>query len=119
MPIIDNPLESVVSELRNICNDRELLPSTTDAGSVRRILVHITNINYSVLASTQDHVNGAKRLSDFAFSLARIAKNSEPPNDGLTTRMQAISNSLRAASEELGRSNAIPNWRVPAQAHPL
>jgi hypothetical protein len=114
--MLENPLDSAISQLRNICDDRELLKSSADAGSLGRMLVHITNINTSVLASTQDHVNASKRLNDFAGTLARMAKNATTPNDELNARMTSIASSLRAASEDLSRSDAIPNWRAPNHA---
>jgi hypothetical protein len=116
-PTVDNPLESAITQLRNICSDREVLKSSIDAGSVTRILVHLVNISTSVLASTQDHVNASKRLNDFAVALARIAKKSDAPNEVLTTRMTSVSETLRGASEELARSGDIPNWRAPASLH--
>jgi hypothetical protein len=112
-----NPLDSVVDQLRSICGDRELLKSSIDAGSMSRILVHISNINLSVLASTQDHVNAAKRLNDFAFSLVRMAGKSEPPSEALEARVARIADELRAASDELARNDSIPNWQAPAAAH--
>ncbi len=115
-PIVDNPLDSAVSQLRHISDDRELIRSSIDAGSVRRMVVHIVNINLSVLASTHDHLNATKRLKDFAFTLARIARNAEPPSEELTTRMARVAENLRAASDELERSDAIPNWRTPVAA---
>lgn len=113
---MDNPLDSAVSQLRNISDDHELLRSSIDAGSVRRMLVHITNINSSVLASTRDHLNATKRLQDFAFTLIRIARNSEPPNEVLAIRMARIAEDLRAASEQLAQEDAIPNWRPSVAA---
>jgi hypothetical protein len=111
-----NPLESAIVELQAIADDRELFKSSIDAGSLRRMLVHLTNINRSVLASTQDHVNASKRLNDFAFTLTRMAKNAELPNDVLTARMALVATALRAASDELARSDAVPNWSPPAHA---
>ena len=113
---LDNPLASAINELNDICVDRELLKSSIDAGSVRRMLVDITNINSSVLASTQDHVNASKRLKDFALTLSRIAKHAELPNEVLATRMTSVAAELRAAGDELARSDSIPNWRPSAQA---
>lgn len=115
--MLDNPLDSAVAELQTICHG-ELLVSSIDAGSLRRMLVHITNINLSVLASSRDHINASKRLNDFALSLARMAKNADPPNDVLKARMTSIAGHLRAASEELARSDSIPNWRAPASMEP-
>ena len=111
-----NPLDSAIEELRTIPDDRELLKSSIDAGTLRRMLVHLSNINLSVLASTQDHVNASKRLNDFALTLTRIAKNSELPNDVLTSRMTLVATALRAASSELAQSDAVPNWRASAYA---
>lgn len=116
-PTLDNPLDCAISQLSNLCSDRGLLTSPTDDGSVRRMLVHISNINISVLASTQDHVNASKRLNDFAITLDRMAKKSALPNDVLKDRMTAIAMNLRAASEELARSDAVPNWRTRASLH--
>ncbi len=116
-PKLDNPLDCAVRRLRDISEDRELLKSSIDAGSVRRMLVHISNINLSVLASTRDHLNATKRLKDFAFTLIRIAKNAELPNEVLTTRMAGVAQHLRAASDELARSDAIPNWQTSVVTH--
>ena len=113
-PKLDNPLDSAIDQLHGICRDRELLQSSIDAGSLRRMAVHITSINFAVLASTEDHVNAAKRLNDFAFTLARVAKNSDPPNETLTARMTSIANILRTVSAELSGSDTIPNWRAPS-----
>jgi hypothetical protein len=109
-PTTENPLQGVIRQLRSICEDRDLLRSAMDAGSVGRIAVHITNINASVLASTQDHVNASKRLKDFAAALARIARNTAPPNDVLTSRVRLVAASLRDASDELARADRIPDW---------
>jgi hypothetical protein len=114
---LDNPLDSVISQLRHICDDRDLLKSSIDAGSVSRMLVHVTNINVSVLASTRDHINASKRLNDFALTLVRMAMKSESPNELLTARMSSVAANLRAASEQLTRTDAVPNWRAPAAAH--
>lgn len=114
---IDNPLASAAQQLGAICEDRELLTSTMDAGSVARILVHIKNINSSVLASTNDHTNAAKRLNDFAITLARIARNADAPNEELVSRMTSVTGNLRTASEELAAADSIPNWQTPAVAN--
>jgi hypothetical protein len=111
-----NPLDSVIAELRDISENRDLIKSSIDAGTLRRMLVHLSNINLSVLASTQDHVNATKRLNDFASTLMRMAKHAELPNDVLTTRMTLVATALRAASTELAQSDAVPNWRASAYA---
>ena len=109
-PKIENPLDRAAKKLRDLSDDHELLKSSIDAGSVRRMLVHIDNINLSVLESTRDHLNATKRLKDFAFTLIRIASHSELPNQRLSIRMARVAQYLRAASEELARSDAIPSW---------
>jgi hypothetical protein len=82
------------------------------------MLAHIENINISVLASTQDHVNASKRLNDFAVALARIEKNADSPNEGLKTHMASVTTILRAASDELAQGDEVPNWRgAPASVH--
>jgi hypothetical protein len=111
---IENPLASAAQTLGAICEDRQLTTSTMDAGSMARILVHIKNINSSVLASTDDHANAAKRLNDFATALARIARNTEAPNEQLVTRMSSVASDLRSASEKLAAADAIPNWQSSA-----
>ena len=104
-PEVDNPLEAAATQIRSLCDEGDALPSWIDAGSVRRILVHIDNIGRSVSASTQDHVNAAKRLKDFAGTFERFAKNPQPPDEALAVRLAAVANNLRAASEELSRAN--------------
>jgi hypothetical protein len=100
---VENPLETAAGQIRSLCDDGEALPSWFDAGSVRRILVHVDNIGRSVTASRQDHVNAAKRLNDFAGIFLRFAKNSQPPDEALAVRLTSVSDNLRAASEELSR----------------
>jgi hypothetical protein len=109
-PRLENPLHGVISQLRNISEDRDLLESTIDAGSLKRIAVHITNINSSVTASTQDHANASKRLNDFASALARIAKNAALPNEALSNRMHLIGARLRSVSQDLAGADRVPDW---------
>lgn len=113
--MLDNPLEAATHQIRDICHDVEQLghlPPSLDLGTVGRMLVHIDNINRSVLASTQDHVNAVKRLNDFALNFARLARDAEPPDGALAVRMISVADSLRAASEELAGTDGIPNWRA-------
>ena len=116
-PTIDSPLEAAASQIRNLCDEGETLPSWFDAGSVRRILVHVDNIGRSVSASMQDHVNAAKRLNDFAVIFARFAKNSQPPDEALAVRLTSVSDNLRAASEELSRADATPESPATSQGY--
>ena len=109
---IDNPLEAATSQMRNLCCDGESLPPSLDHGSMGRMLVHIDNISRSVIASTHDHVNAAKRLNDFALIFARLARDSESPDGPLAARMTSVSENLRAASEELSGADAVPGWRA-------
>lgn len=106
-----NPLEAAAQQMRNLCRDWESLPPVLDHGSMGRMLVHIDNISRSVIASTQDHVNAAKRLNDFALIFARLARDSVPADEPLAARMTSVADSLRAASEELARADAVPRWQ--------
>lgn len=112
-PTTDNPLESATSQMRDLCREVSPLPPSLDHGSVGRMLVHIDNINRSVIVSTQDHLNAAKRLNDFALIFSRVAKQAEPPDGALAVRMISVADNLRAASEELSSADAIPKWRAP------
>jgi len=107
----DNPLEAAATQMRNLCSDDEPLPRSLDRGSVGRMLVHIDNIKRSVIASTQDHLNAAKRLNDFALIFARLARNSDSPDGALAMRMTSVANNLRAASQQLAGADAVPEWR--------
>jgi len=100
-PALENSLDDVIKQLRDIVEDRDLLKSTIDTGTVQRIAVHVTNINTSIVASSEDHVNASKRLNDFASALTRIAKNSELPSEALENRMRQIAARLRSVSEAL------------------
>lgn len=115
-PEFGNPLDAATSQMRNLSRDHESLPPSFNHGSLDRMLVHIENISRSVTESTQDHVNAAKRLNDFALIFARLAKDSEPSNGALAERMTSVSDNLRSASEELSGADAIPKWRAPERA---
>lgn len=110
---IDNPLTAAAEQLREICRDHQTSPPSFDSASVGRIIVHITNINRSVIASTQDRCNAAKRLNDFATVFDRVTRNIEPQSGALAVRMTSVANNLRAASQELASNDAIPGWRAP------
>jgi len=110
---IDNPLEAAARQLSDIGHDRELLPPSFGPACVGRMVVHIRNINRSVIASTQDHVNAAKRLNDFALVLARVAGASTSVNGEFAVRMTSVADHLRAAKEQLAGADAIPKWRAP------
>ncbi len=111
---LENPLDHAATQLRDICRDHEHLTTPFDAGSLSRMLVHINNINHSVLASTRDHINASKRLNDFAQTLDRIARNLAPEDVELATRMTTVAKTLGAAGEELAKTDSVPNWQAPA-----
>ena len=100
-PTAGSPLEAAAIQMRSLCDEAEALPPWFDAGSVRRILLHVDNIGRSVTASMQDHVNAAKRLNDFAGTFGRFARKSERSDEALAVRLTLVADSLRAASEEL------------------
>ena len=108
----DNPLEAAASQMRNLCDSGESLPPLLSHGSLGRMLIHVDNIGRSVVASTIDHVNAAKRLNDFAVIFARVASNSAPADRPLAKRLTSVSDNLRAASEQLSRTDSIPRWRA-------
>lgn len=107
-PQSDNPLEAAASQMRNLCRVGESLPPSFNLGSLGRMLVHIENMGRSVAASKIDHVNAAKRLNDFAIIFTRVARNSEAADGPLAHRLNSLSDSLRAASKQLSRAEAIP-----------
>jgi hypothetical protein len=117
-PGSENPLTTAAHDLDDLCRHRKLIASPIDTGSVARMVAHITNINRSVLASTQDHVNASKRLNDFALTLARIARKAAPPNEELANGLITAANNLRYASDELASADAIPKWDAPVDVLP-
>ena len=92
----ENPLERATNQLRDICREHEHLTAPFDAGSLARMLVHIANINHSILLSTRDHLNASKRLHDFALTLERIARHFAPQDGALAMRMTGVAKVLRA-----------------------
>lgn len=111
--VTENPLERAIIQLRDICREQERLTAPFNAGSLSRILVHITNINRAVLASTQHHINASKRLHDFAVTLDRIARHFAPQDGNLAQRMASVAKTLKAAGEELADNDAVPGWQTP------
>ena len=110
----ENPLEHAASQLRDICREHEHHTAPFDAGSLARMLVHIANINHSVLMSTRDHVNASKRLHDFAVTLKRTARNIAPQDAALSKRLAGVAKVLQAAGDELASNDAVPGWQAPA-----
>jgi hypothetical protein len=111
--IQQNPLDHAELQLREICESHAQFDDAIDTGSLNRMLVHIRNINASVSASTRDHVNAAKRLSDFATTLGRLATKS-PLDAELATRISNLAGTLRNAGAEIASGAAMPRWTAPA-----
>jgi methyl-accepting chemotaxis protein len=94
-------LEQAESQLRELCERRDQLATPIDTGSLGRMLVHIQNIRRSISESTRDHVNAAKRLTDFAVTLGRMATRFAPGSEDLAARIQSLADLLRTAGAEL------------------
>ena len=116
-----NPVEQARNLLRAIFKHEQARdPRGTDAGSLERMLGHLHNIEKSVTASMQDHVNASKRLNDFAETLERM-------KDRLVTEDQPdqihqfgmLIQLLRKASFELGKSGAPPPWASSEPRRPV
>lgn len=113
----DNPLNHAEAQLREICATPARLDAAIDAGSLNRMLVHIRNINASVCSSTRDHVNAAKRLSDFAAALGRMASKSSIDAE-LAARIEHVAATLRDAGADIANGTAMPGWASPSSSAP-
>jgi len=107
-----NPVEQARNRLRIIFKYEQARdPRGTDTGSLERMLGHLHNIEKSVTASMQDHVNASKRLRDFAETLERMRERlSNGPHQDQGNQIGALIMLLRKASTELGSSGAPPAW---------
>jgi hypothetical protein len=114
----DNPLNHAEAQLREICKSHARLDDAIDAGALNRMLVHIRNINASVCSSTRDHVNAAKRLSDFAATLGRMAGKSTSIDADLAARIGNVAATLRDAGADIADGTAMPRWAAPAGSAP-
>ena len=114
----DNPLNHAEAQLREICESHAKVDDAIDAGSLNRMLVHIRNINASVCTSTRDHVNAAKRLSDFAATLGRMASKSTSIDSGLAARIENVAATLRDAGADIADGTAMPRWASPSSSAP-
>jgi hypothetical protein len=112
-----NPLDHAEAQLREICESHAQLEEPIDTGSLKRMLVHIHNINASVCASTRDHVNAAKRLTDFSVTLGRLARKTPPIDQELAMRMTDLAKTLQTAGAEIADGVAMPRWTSPARDH--
>jgi len=116
-----NPVEQARDLLRVVFKHEQARdPRGTDTGSLERMLGHLHNIEKSVTASMQDHVNASKRLNDFAETLERmkdrLAASSQP---GQNPELDALIQLLRKASVELGSSGAPPAWASSEPRRPV
>jgi len=107
-----NPVEQARNLLRVIFKHEQARdPRGTDTGSLERMLGHLHNIEKSVTASMQDHVNASKRLRDFAETLERMKERlSTGTNQDQGNQLGALIVLLRKASTELGGTGAPPAW---------
>jgi len=106
-----NPVEQARNLLRVVFkNEQARDPRGSDAGTLERMLGHLHNIEKSVTASMEDHVNASKRLRDFADTLERMKERLAAPHQEHAMQIGALITSLRKASSELGASGAPPAW---------
>lgn len=98
-------LEQAEAQLREICEQKAQFTTPIDTGSLGRMLVHIQNINRSISESTRDHVNAAKRLTDFAVTLGRMANRFTPNSEELAARIRSLAENLRTAGAELASAS--------------
>ena len=83
-----NPVETARNLLRVVFKHEQARdPRGSDAGTLERMLGHLHNIEKSVTASMEDHVNASKRLRDFAETLDRMKERltTAPPSAGNRT----------------------------------
>ena len=115
-----NPVEHARNLLRTIFKYEQTRdPRGTDTGSLERMLGHLHNIEKSVTASMEDHVNASKRLRDFAETLERMKERlSTTPHQEQVPQINALIASLRKASTELGASGAPPAWASSVPRRP-
>lgn len=107
-----NPVEQARNLLRVVFKHEQARdPRGSDAGTLERMLGHLHNIEKSVTASMEDHVNASKRLRDFAETLERMKERlSNGPHQEQGNQIGALIVVLRKASNELGGSGAPPVW---------
>jgi hypothetical protein len=101
----ENPLDAAEAQLREICEHHEQFQPPLDKSALGRMMVHVQNINRSVNESTRDHVNAAKRLTDFAMTLTRLSKNSVPTSGEAAQRIRSLADTLRSAGADLASGN--------------
>jgi len=115
-----NPVEQARDLLRIVFKHEQARdPRGTDAGTLDRMLGHLHNIERSVTASMEDHVNASKRLRDFAETLERMKERlTDRPHEAQAPQISALISHLRRASTELGATGAPPSWASSAPRKP-
>jgi soluble cytochrome b562 len=115
-----NPVEQARNLLRIVFKHEQARdPRGSDAGTLERMLGHLHNIEKSVTASMEDHVNASKRLRDFAETLERMKERlTTAPHQEQVSQINALITSLRKASTELGASGAPPAWASSVPRRP-
>ena len=115
-----NPVEQARNLLRIVFKHEQARdPRGSDAGTLERMLGHLHNIEKSVTASMEDHVNASKRLRDFAETLERMKERlSTAPHQEQVSQINSLIASLRKASTELGASGAPPAWASSVPRRP-
>jgi len=115
-----NPVEQARNLLRALYKAEQARdPRGTDTGSLERMLGHLHNIEKSVTASMQDHVNASKRLRDFAETLERMKDRLSGGPEEQGYQIGALIQLLRKASIELGSSGAPPAWASSEPKRPV
>jgi hypothetical protein len=115
-----NPVETARNLLRVVFKHEQTRdPRGSDAGTLERMLGHLHNIEKSVTASMEDHVNASKRLRDFAETLDRMKERlTTAPHQEQVAQINALVAALRKASTELGASGAPPAWASSVPRRP-
>ena len=115
-----NPVETARNLLRVVFKHEQARdPRGSDAGTLERMLGHLHNIEKSVTASMEDHVNASKRLRDFAETLDRMKERlTTAPHQEQVAQINALVAALRKASTELGASGAPPAWASSVPRRP-
>src|SRR5262245_7267312 len=97
-------LEFAEAAIRDVLVDEFKRDAKTDAMSLDRMLVHITNMNEALTSSPESHSNVAKRLDDFATTTAKMAGR----NPLAAAKLSRASGLLRAVSLRM-RASAAPS----------
>ncbi|HTU66172.1 MAG TPA: hypothetical protein VMF52_09490 [Steroidobacteraceae bacterium] len=90
-------LEHAEALLREILVEDFAGDNKGDAGTLNRMLVHLTNMHQAVSLSPDDEANVAKRLGDFAKSMSRVT----PPKPGSVARLNRLAEALESARDGL------------------